>query len=424
MDKLSITPSRLKGTVKIPPSKSSAHRALICGFLSGKACRIDGITTSDDMKATMSCIKGMGGDFLFDEISASVTFSERHNLPDSSPVVLNCRESGSTLRFFIPIALALGVSAEFHGHGRLMERPLDPYFNIFHRKGISYSIKDNVLSVSGKLSPDTFTVDGNISSQFITGLLFALPLLDGDSKIIITGGLKSRGYVDITIDVLKKFGIEIYNNNYEIISVKGNQKYKNIDYSVEGDFSQAAFFLVAGALGCDINCMGLSENSLQGDKKIINIIESIGGIIERDNHSGICAKRTANMRGITVDAEEIPDLVPVLAVLLCFCEGESKIINAGRLRLKESDRLAAITCELSKVGADITEGPDYLIIQGKQALCGAEVSSWNDHRIAMTMAIAACRCERELCIYDAVKSLKKSYPHYFEDYKALGGIVK
>lgn len=361
---------------------------------------------------------------MFDENSASVTFSERNNLSKSAPVVLDCCESGSTLRFFIPIALALGVSAEFHGQGRLMERPLDPYFNIFQQKGISYSIKDNVLSVSGKLLPDSFTVDGNVSSQFITGLLFALPLLDGDSEIIITGGLKSRGYVDLTIDVLKNFGIEVCNNNYEIISVKGNQKYKNIDHFVEGDFSQAAFFLVAGALGCDVTCLGLNENSLQGDKKIINIIKRIGGIIEKDDFGGICARRTANMHGITIDAEEIPDLVPILAVLLCFCEGESKIINAGRLRLKESDRLAAITSELSKVGADITEGPDHLIIHGKQALCGSDVSSWNDHRIAMAMAIAACRCEGELCIYDAIKSVKKSYPNFFEDYKALGGILK
>ncbi len=423
MDSVKITPSVLSGKVKVPPSKSFAHRAVLAAFLSGGECKINNIRLSEDISATLDCAKVLGAKFEYDSKKNSVLLSNGTDKP-SGKLKLDCGESGSTLRFLIPIALCFSKNLEFTGRGRLMERPMKPYFDIFDEKGIKYRLKDGVLSVKGSLLSGDFKIDGSVSSQFITGLLFALPLLDGDSRIIIEGNLTSKGYIDITLDVLKKFGIKIENDNYQIFTIKGNQQYKARNYTVEGDFSQAAFFLVAGAIGCDIVCTGLKENSLQGDKKIIEVIEQTGAAVEKIGTNGFKATSSANMHGITVDADEIPDLVPIMAVLLAFCKGESRIVNAARLRIKESDRLAAICSELKVLGAKITEGEDFLIINGTQVLSGNTVSSHNDHRIAMAAAIAACRCEGDVTIDGAKKSVRKSYPDFFEDYTKLGGITE
>ncbi len=423
MDTVKIKPHSLSGTVKVPPSKSFAHRAVISAFLAGEECKISNIAPSEDILATLSCIKALGADVAFDEDKAVAIISKKRPNP-SKKLCLDCRESGSTLRFFIPIALCFGEDVEFTGAGRLMKRPLKPYFDIFDKMGITYKQKAAKLQIKGKLTSGCFHIDGSVSSQFVTGLLFALPCLEGDSCIIIDGELSSKAYIDITLDVLKKYGIKIENKNYSTFIIKGNQKYKKRNYTVEGDFSQAAFFLVAGAIGCDVTCAGLCENSLQGDKKILEIIEEAGACIEKYGTTKFRAVATSAMHGITVDADEIPDLVPILAVLFAFCKGESKIVNAGRLRIKESDRLAAITSVLTKMGAIIEEGEDFLIISGKQVLNGAEVSSYNDHRIAMATAIAACRCEGDVLINGAEKSVKKSYPDFFNAYKKLGGNIE
>ncbi len=414
-----ITPQVLSGTVQAPPSKSYAHRAVIAAFLAKDKCLIKNLHLSADISATLDCAAQLGAKWKYNKKTACATI-EKSSKPSSS-IFLDCGESGSTLRFFIPVAMAMYDEVRFTGHGRLMERPLDPYFEIFNEKNIKYSLEDGTLSVCGRLTSGTYTIDGRISSQFITGLLYALPLLDGDSEIKIKGTLTSRAYVDITLDVLKKFGIEIKNENYSSFIIKGNQKYKAQSYTIEGDFSNAAFWLVSGALGCDITCSGLDNDSLQGDKAIIEIIESTGATVERISKNSFRAHSTANMHGTTIDADAVPDLVPILAVLFCFCKGTSRIENAGRLRIKESDRLAAITDLLTKMGASITEGPDFLEIYGKQVLNGANVSSWNDHRIAMAAAIAACRCEGDVVIRGAKKAVTKSYPSFFEDYIKLGG---
>ncbi len=414
-----INPSVLSGTVQAPPSKSYAHRAVISAFLSGNECKIKNLHLSADISATLDCAAQLGAKWKYNE-KTHIASMEKAEAPSSAPM-LDCGESGSTLRFFIPIAMAMASEASFTGHGRLMERPLDPYFEIFKAKNIKYVLKDGVLSVKGRLASGAYEIDGTVSSQFITGLLFALPLLDGDSEIKIKGELTSKAYIDITLDVMKKFGIEIKNENYSSFIIKGNQKYKAQSYTVEGDFSNGAFWLVAGALGCDITCKGLEESSLQGDKKIIEIIERTGATVERNGKTALAAHPSADMHGITVDVDEIPDLVPILAVLFSFCKGKSRIENAGRLRIKESDRLSAITSELTKMRATITEGDDFLEIEGCQILSGAELSSWNDHRIAMATAIAACRCEGEVSIEGAKKAVTKSYPDFFEDYNMLGG---
>ena len=423
MDSVKITPSVLSGKVKVPPSKSFAHRAVLAAFLSGGECKINNIRLSEDISATLNCIKALGAEFEYDAKKSNVLISRKADSP-CGKTRLDCGESGSTLRFLITIALCFSQDLEFTGQGRLMERPMKPIFDIFDEKGIKYSLKNGVLSVKGKLSTGDFKIDGSVSSQFITGLLFALPLLDGDSRITIEGNLTSKGYIDITLNVLKRFGIKIENDNYQFFTIKGNQQYKAKNYTVEGDFSQAAFFLAAGAIGCDIVCTGLKENSLQGDKKILDIISQTGAKIEKVGTNSYKATATANMHGITVDADEIPDLVPIMAVLLAFCKGESRIVNAARLRIKESDRLAATCSELQALGADITEGEDFLIINGVQVLSGNTVYSHNDHRIAMAAAIAACRCEGEVIIDGALKAVKKSYPEFFRDYKKLGGTTE
>ncbi len=424
MDMVTITPSPLLGTVKIPPSKSFAHRAIISAFLSNSPCTVSNIAFSKDIEATLSCVKALGGNAKYDKKKQAVFFKRTNNTHSAEPPVLDCGESGSTLRFFIPIALALGNSASFKGHGKLMERPLEPYFEIFQKKGIKYHKTKNVLTLSGKLTSGEFSLDGSVSSQFLTGLLFALPILDGDSVIKIEGNLSSKGYIDITLDVLKSFGIEIENFDYKTFTIKGNQKYIATNYTVEGDFSQAAFFLVAGALGCNISCKGLKKDSLQGDKKITEILEKTGAKVTWIDNDTLKASSSALMHGITVDADEIPDLVPIISVLLSFCKGKSRIENAARLRLKESDRLAAMASELSKMDADITEGDDFLEISGKQTLRGCDLASWNDHRIAMALSIAACRSEGDIFIKGAKKAITKSYPAFFDDYARLGGNIK
>ncbi len=419
MEKVKIIPTPLSGVVKVPPSKSFAHRAVIAAFLSGDECKINNIRLSDDVSATVDCIRALGGVAVYDEDLECLTIS-KNDKELNEKICLDCSESGSTLRFLIPIAICLGKTIEFSGRGRLMERPLSPYFEIFDQKGISYELKNGKLIIDGKLNGGEFKIDGGVSSQFVTGLLFALPMLDDDSTIVINGNLSSKAYVDITLQVLKDFGIIIKNDNYKTFFIEGRQKYKAREYTVEGDFSQAAFFFVAGALGCDIVCAGLNPDSLQGDKKILEILKSVGAQADQvgDDAYKVTAGTTLNQT--VIDVDEIPDLVPICAVLFAFCKGESRITNAARLRLKESDRLAAISAELKNLGADIYEGTDSLVICGRQMLCGSEVSSHNDHRIAMALAIAACRCEGEVIIDGAIKAVNKSYPDFFEDYKSLG----
>ena len=419
MDIVNIEAKMLKGRVTAPPSKSVAHRAIIAAALSGENCTVSNLSFSEDIKATLGCMRELGAEFEVIEKENKVVFKKSRAMETSDVHILDCSESGSTLRFLIPVALLQDNPVTLTGRGRLMQRPQKPYIDLFSKKGIECIQTRDTISFKGKLKPGVFKLHGNVSSQFITGLLFALPLLDGDSEIVITTETESKGYIDITLSVLQDFGIEIINKNYKKFKIAGNQKYKAIDYEVEGDYSQAAFFLTAGALGCDIECAGLRKDSLQGDKKIIEILKEAGATVTELGDGTITVKRNEDMHGITIDAAEIPDLVPIIAVLCAFLEGESRIINAGRLRMKESDRLAAISSELKHLGLDITEGTDYLIINGTDVLHGTTVSSWNDHRIAMALSIAACRCEGEVSIMGAQTAVLKSYPDFFEVYNSV-----
>ena len=426
MTNIEIKPSPLKGEIRVPPSKSMSHRAIICSSLSQGVSIIDNIILSDDILASLEAMKSFGVEIGISELDENgickLTIVGRGKLKLTNNQI-DCKESGSTLRFLIPMAGLLGERITYIGRGKLLERPLDTYYEIFEDQGISY-INDNgklPLSIEGELKPGTFRVKGNISSQFITGLLFVLPLLKGDSKIIITTDLESRGYVDLTLDMLKKFSIKVENKDYRKFYIRGNQKYKARNYRVEGDFSQSAFFIVAGLLGEEIICKGLNMDSLQGDKVILDIVRHMGGNIAMENNFIKISK--SNTKAMTIDVAQCPDLVPILAVLGGLSKGRTRIINAQRLRIKESDRLKAIATELNKLGANIRELEDGLEIDGVEELEGGRVSSWNDHRIAMALAIASIKCKSPLIIENS-GAVEKSYPNFWKDFVKLGGMIK
>jgi 3-phosphoshikimate 1-carboxyvinyltransferase len=428
MKSVKINPMTLEGEINIPPSKSMSHRAIICASLSRGESLIHNISYSDDIIATIEGMKALGVEVLEEILDQDTgTYSlrikgvEEFKLQSDS---VNCKESGSTIRFLIPILMLAGEKFKITGEGRLVERPLDTYYRIFEQQGIEYANTGGILplEIEGCLKPDTFSIEGNISSQFITGLLFTLPLLDGDSRIVVTESeLESKGYVDLTIDILRKFGIEIENRDYKEFFIKGNQSYVSREYKVEGDYSQGAFWIVAGLLDGKIVCKDLEKSSLQGDKEVVEIVERMGGKISVAEDSITVEK--SETRGTVIDASQCPDIIPVLSVLAALSEGETRVINGKRLRIKESDRITSTRTELEKLGADIREEGDGLVIVGKPMLEGGVVlDSWNDHRIAMAMGVASIRCKEPVEITNS-GSVSKSYPHFWEDFKKLGGAV-
>ncbi|SCG83134.1 3-phosphoshikimate 1-carboxyvinyltransferase [Proteiniborus sp. DW1] len=426
MDSIKISPSPLKGNINIPPSKSLSHRAIICAALSNGISRVENIVFSEDILATLEGMKAFGMEILDIDTDlktnrSDITIKGKGYL-EKLKEVIDCRESGSTLRFLIPIACLLGEKFTFTGRGKLVERPLTSYYNMFKAQGVKYSNVNGKLplTVEGSLKPGVYELAGNVSSQFITGLMFALPLLSGDSIIEITTELESKGYVDLTLDVLHRFSINIENNKDKRFYISGNQKYIPADYKVEGDYSQAAFWMVAAVLNGEITLENLSKSSLQGDKEILNIISKMGAnILNEGEHIKVTTSQT---NGIVIDVSQYPDLVPVLAVLGAVSKGKTKIVNALRVRLKESDRLKAIACELKKIGANITETPDGLDIIGVSSLSGGIVDSWNDHRIAMALAVASTKCKESLIINNS-RVVSKSYPEFWDDFVELGGVV-
>lgn len=420
-----ITPQALQGTVEVPSSKSIGHRELICAALADGESIVDNISMSQDIEATRSILQKLGA--VMEEIPSQHAGRTAYRIQggmkkQGEPLHVDAYESGSTLRFLIPVAILSGNTVTFSGRGRLAKRPLDPYYTIFDEKNIFYRTTEGALpiTVQGNLVPGRYTMAGDVSSQFFTGLLLTLPLLDGDSLLQSTTPLESASYVDMTIDCLKRYGVQIdkeWNGSYHI---RGNQTYRPGTYTVEGDYSQAAFWLAAGTLGKAVCCTGLRPDSLQGDKVIVSIIRSMGGQIEGRTELTACP---SSLFGCVIDAEDCPDLVPILAVLATCSEGITRIIHAGRVRLKECDRLHAIASELNKIGADIEEEPEGLIIHGVPSLTGGRVSGWNDHRIAMAMAVASQRCQGELVI-EGAECVRKSYPEFWQDFAKLGGVCR
>ena len=395
MSKVKIKNAILNGSVVIPPSKSAAHRALLCSFLAGGGT-VSPIISSKDMQAMQQAISALEND----------------------DIIVDCIESGNTLRFVIPVAAALGKSVTFVGSGRLPERPLEPFLELLPKHNIKCTSNGRLpLSIEGKLTAGKYEIAGNISSQYISGLLFALPILDGDSEIVLTTRLESKPYIDLTIKVMRDFGVEVQETESGYL-VRGNQQYKTRDYIVESDWSQAAFFLVGGAVGKSVALKGLDMNSVQGDKAIVDILKKFGADIEIKENEII--SRKAELKGIKIDVSDIPDTVPALAVAAAYANGRTEIVGGERLRFKESDRIESVVSNLKRLGADVTETSDGMIINGGKKLKGAELLGYNDHRIVMAFSIAALFAGGETIITEA-NSINKTYPSFFEDYNRIGG---
>ncbi len=417
MGRITVHPGKLAGTVKIPASKSLCHRAIICAALANGISHIENVDRSADIDATISGMTALGAEFS----SGTATIKGRTKT-NAEEITIDCNESGSTLRFLIPIVLALGQKTRFLMRGQLGKRPLDPYYEIFDRQGIAYCHTGDTLSVSGQLEPGTFRIDGTISSQFISGLLFSLPLLKQDSRIEIDGVLESREYITLTINVLQAFNIDIQWLGSNTLTISGGQAYRPTAYRVEGDYSQAAFFLCANALGSKIILQNLKEDSAQGDRVIRNILSSMGSETYFEQE-GLHTK-AGSIKGVKIDAAQCPDIIPVLAALAGFAQGRTEIINGARLRIKECDRLKASQRDLAKLGMEIEETDDGLIIVGQREIPGnTEAWSHKDHRIAMTLAIAATACQGPVTIEDH-EAIEKSYPRFFADFQSLGGKIK
>lgn len=413
--RVTVFPFTPCGSVKAIASKSVAHRLLLAAALSDKKTVVRCETLSDDIKATVSCLNALCADITLDTQGFTVTPKKI-----GSACSLDCGESGSTFRFLLPVACALGKTVRFILHGRLSERPMEPLFTLLEEHGVLLSGKGTrLLTVEGHLKNGLYKLPGDISSQYITGLLFALPLLMGDSEIVLTSPLQSKPYVDMTLLALERFGIHI-EAGQNTFHVSGGQVYRSPDIVLtEGDWSNAAFFLCAAARG-RVLVGGLSPLSAQGDRAVCAFLRSFGASVS-ENENGVTVE-SGTLKAITVDASENPDLVPALCVVAAAAKGVTRIENAGRLRLKESDRLFTVTQSLSALGADISETGDGLTVRGTGTLKGGTVDSFGDHRIVMACAIAAVLCENPVVIENA-EAVNKSYPSFFKDLTALGAKV-
>ncbi len=417
---ITITPGALSGSLRVPSSKSMTHRELIAAALADGESVVHGVTPSQDIEATVRILSLMGAKFISEEAEGGLTFHVSGGLSKQDGLLeADAGESGSTLRFSIPLGLISGNEVRYEGHGKLPARPLTPYYGIFDEKQISYdNDKGLPLTVKGHLKGGVYELPGDVSSQFFTGLLFALPLAQEDSTLRSTTTLESKSYVDMTLDTLARHGITIHEKTPELYEIPGGQSYRNGIFSVEGDYSQAAFWLVAGIVGGEISLTGLSATSKQGDKAILAILQEMGGHISEDG--GTITAKKSDTHGTVIDAEDCPDLVPVLAALASVSRGRTEIIHAARVRLKECDRLHAMAVELTKLGARIEEKPDGLVIDGVENLTGGTVSSWNDHRIAMALAAISPKCTGDLTI-EGAESVRKSYPGFWEDFGRVQG---
>ncbi len=415
---ITLFPTNLTGEVNIPPSKSLTHRALICASLAKGRSIITNVIFSDDILATLSSLQHIGAKFTIEDNTVIVQGVRKIKYDGT---ILNCNESGSTLRFLIPLLSLSNKEVIFSGKESLIKRPQSIYQKIFEENGHMFTQSKDRIVVKGSINAKDYILDGDISSQFFSGLLFALPLLKEDSKIIIKGNLESKSYIDLTIDILEQFGVKIeqIENGYFI---RGNQQYIPTNYRVEGDFSQAAFFLVAGVVNGNIKINDLEHDSIQGDKEIIDIIKHMKGKVIYTENGFVTEK--SNTAGTTIDISNCPDLGPIIAVLGALSKGSTTIINAHRLRLKESDRILSTVNTLSALGATIKNIDDKIVIYGKKELeGGVTVDSYNDHRIAMMTSIAVLRCKKEVTLTNS-NAITKSYPHFYEDYKSVGGIIK
>ena len=411
-----ISPAPLSGTIAAIPSKSDAHRLIICAALADRETKLHLPSSSRDIDATCACMRALGAKIRRE--GKDLLIRPIESIPENP--VLDCEESGSTLRFLLPLAAALSDSVSFTGRGRLPERPLKDLMDAMGAHGVSFSAEKLPFTTKGRLRPGCFSISGSVSSQYITGLLLAASVMDGDSRILLTSPLESAAYVDITLHALRRFGIkaEALENGW---LVPGGQCIQSAGaLPVEGDWSNAAFPLAAGLLGGGITVTGLSMDSPQGDRAIVEVLKAFGADICVSD--GAVSAKPGPLHGCTVDMREIPDALPALAVVAAYASGETHFINAGRLRLKESDRLTAVAALIRALGGEAEEQPEGLIVRGGRPLCCGEVDGFGDHRIVMAAAMAASAARSDTIIRGA-QAVEKSYPAFFEHFNALGGMA-
>lgn len=400
-----IIPRRLSGTVRPPASKSMAHRFLLAASLAAGTSTVRGADFSQDIEATLRCMQALGAVWETTEDGVRVTGIGGLRQPFGDLPRFDCGESGSTLRFLIPIALAVDQGGVFTGRGRLMERPQQPYFDLFAQKGITYTQEDGVLTLRGQLTPGEYRLRGDVSSQFFTGLLMALPLLEGPSTVVSTTKLESAAYVSMTMGVLDQAFVPVKYSPGEWAFQVSPAIYHPFDVTVEADWSQAAFWYAALALGSNIRLRGLNGYSAQGDIVITSLY-----------------RKLIQAGELTIDVSNCPDLLPPLAVMAAVRRGTTHFTGAARLRLKESDRLSTVYQMLKALGGASSEEADSLTVYGVSTLPGGTVDGANDHRIVMSAAVAATRCQGPVTILGA-EAVKKSYPDFWRDYENLGGMV-
>lgn len=410
--KQTFLPQKAGGSIATISSKSYLHRALICAALAEGRTELQCHGFGDDVLATADCLRALGAKIeqTADGFTVCGGLSAKH-------AILPCRSSAATLRFLLPVAAACGVSAEFVCSEQLKNRPISPLCEALSHHGVNIEQTKTGLFCEGQLLAGDYTIDGSVSSQYLSGLLLALPLLINDSKIMLTDKLASAPYISLTQSVQSLFGIEIQNNNSEF-SVSGGQSYRAVpSLCAEGDWTNAAPFLCAGAFSKDgVTVTGLSLDSVQGDRKILDLLSQFGAEVFASEDE--ITVRSGKLHGIEIDASVIPDLVPLLALLGTCAEGETVITGAGRLRAKESDRLQTTADTLNALGASVTVTKEGLCISGTGKLYGGTVSSFGDHRIAMLAAVASLACTQSVTL-DGGEAVSKSYPDFFNDFSMI-----
>ena len=403
------------GTLAAPPSKSMAHRAVLCAALADGESRLTGLAHSQDIDATLAAAAALGAQVEAGESWARIAGAAPLQAP-AAPV--DCCESGSTLRFLIPLAALTGRPVAFTGRGRLMQRPQSVYQELFASQGLRFEQEGDTLTVAGPLRPGCFSLAGDVSSQFISGLLFALPLLDGDSRLCLKPPVESRSYIEMTRAAQSRFGVASAWLDEYTLAVPGGQAYRPRDMAIEGDWSQAAFPAALGVLAGDVTVTGLEPGTLQGDAVILDILRRCGGRAEAVP-GGVRFQKSA-LHGTKIDLADCPDLGPILMALGLLCEGETVITNAGRLRLKESDRIAAMEQELRKLGGQIESDGGTVTIR-RSVLHAPAGPLWghNDHRVVMSLTVLAAAAGLPVQI-DGAEAVAKSWPGFFAAVRQLG----
>ena len=414
-----IEPSKLTvNEIRIPSSKSLGHRAIICASLAKGTSIVSNVDISKDIEATIGCMEQLGAKIEVNNHDLVITGIDGF---ENKTYQLWCNESGSTLRFMVPIASLTNNRVSLQGTKRLLERPQNIYQELFAKQNLYFEQGVEEIVIEGSLCGGVYEIDGNVSSQFISGLLFALPLCKQDSTIRIVNEFSSKSYVDLTIDMLATFGIEVIWINEQELYIKGNQQYKATNVTVEADYSQLAFYAVLGALGCPVTCLHANKDSLQGDKAVLDILSRMSASVVW-NDCGVVVEGK-ELHSTTIDLQNCPDLGPALFVCASLAKGTTHFINAKRLRIKESDRIYAMECELRKLGVEITSTEDEVWITGSKWNTPCVVEGHNDHRIVMALAIGAIVSEKGITIAGA-QAISKSYPHFFEDLVKLGVKIK